>query len=626
MIGWKTKPLPAKGFVAPAAGWGALIMAAVWVVGTAWPAWAADLSWTQSDWSAGTYQQAMGLDPEVHPGLLIPENHPEDMRFLAEPTDYRGIFATEVYHDSLFLGCGPSPLNPTGAEILAYDPLNEDFELQLEPPEEGVLVLKARADTLYMPGPDTHAPPPGFSNVYLYGGAQWETMSTVPSAVHLFDIDRMDDAIYVSSGEGTGDASIYRSDDFCQTFTPIFTVYASPEHPVRRLHALAVHDGLLYMQPDGWDPEDDMVFTFDGTDWDTIPVPWFPQGGPGEESGWQGTFTAWGDSLLLCIKNKFYIFDDGLEYRGSLPFYCARLGSGFGRYKDAVYGGAATDSLHRWTPSGGWTSVCRLGLEPETEQIEGVSTLYGRLYVATARRSGYTGGRLYVSACEVYGSLISLPHDFGVAVRDGVLSWDQHQPNSEAFARFQLRSAPSLDLLPAEPWLGPDGTPDTHYYDPGTPLPDVHNGDRFFQYRVEMGSPGGVEMPILWSVTLEADSVNTGAVSFEPASPAHGIRIQLAAPYPQPATGPVGLRAHLSGSETASWSGDLQLRILDLQGREVRRAWVPVRSDGWARWVWDLRSDEGARVSAGIYQVRIHAPGALSSSACAAARMLVLPR
>jgi hypothetical protein len=609
-----------------------------WVTVAGWDACrASQIAWTQDDWTQRAYEWQTSTDPDIHPGLLVPLNNPADPRFVAEPTDYRGLWALAVYHDSLFMGGGPYPLNPDGAEVLSYDYLTNQFDLCFEPPEEGIAVMKVRGDTMYVPGPDTHYSIPNGSSVYLYNGEQWTTKQHVVGALHLFDVEVMNDAIYVSSGDGTGNASVYQSLDHGDSFTRILSLNYSPEHMVRRMHGLGVHNGLLYAQPDGWDPEDDMVFTFDGTDWDTIAVVGLPQGNPGDYNGWQGVFTAWGDSLLLTVKDRLFIFANSHVYRSNLPFLCARMGSGFGIYKGAVYGGAASGHLYRWQPGQGWTQVCPLGLDPSTEPIQGFATYYGRLYIATSRTEGLTGGRLYVSACATLGQLVSLPHDFGLPVYDTQIAWDDFSPGPGAEVRFQVRSATSLSQLHTQMWSGPDGTPASWYTQSGSILPELHDGDQFFQYRVELLSPDGFLMPLLRSVTLSVDSIPGASVDEPlPAEPTAGMRLQLDPLCPNPAVASVLVRARintpgLSGAPLDVHVLDVQGRevhvldvhVLDVQGREVRGIALDLDAQRAAAWRWDLRDTRGRRVPTGVYQIAASVRG--QTARPARGRVLVLP-
>ncbi len=599
----------------------ALIISAAVVLGGDVPR-AYQISWTQDDWSGHAYYWQNATDPEIHPGLLLPLNNPADPRFVAEPTSYRGLWALAAYHDTLILGAGPYPLNPDGADILTYDYLTGQFALSSQLPEEGVAVIKVRGDTLYIPGPDTHYSGSHGSSVYLYNGRQWTTKQSVIGAVHLFDVEVLNDAIYVSSGDGSGNASVYQSLDHGDSFTRIFSLDYTLEHRIRRMHALAVHQGRLYAQPDGWEPEDDMVFTFDGADWDTIQVVGLPQGTTTENYGWQGTFTTWGDSLILGIKDKLFIFANNQVYRSNLPFWCARMGSGFGAYKGALYSGGGSGYLYRWRPGQGWTQLAPLGPDPSTEPVQAFATYYGRLYIATSRTEGLTGGRLYVSACASVGRLISLPHDFGIPVYDVQIAWDHFSPDPAALVRFQVRSAPSEAQLPARPWTGPDGTSATWYTQPGAPLPALHDTDRYFQYLVELHSPDGLKMPLLRSVTLAADSTAGAAVDEPlPVEDPRAPRLRLEPPFPNPATASVLVRAHLGHVGRAD--GPLELRVLDVQGRQVRAVTLDPAGRRAADWLWDLSDDAGRRVPTGIYQIAARLPGQPGSPA--AGRVLVLP-
>jgi len=601
---------------------------AVWIavvlIGALVPglAWAYQIAWTQDDWSGQAYIWQSGTDPEIHPGLLIPLNNPADPRFIAEPTSYRGLYAMAVYHDTLFIGAGPYPLNPDGADILSYDYLTGQFALSFQPPEEGVAVMKVRGDTLYIPGPDTHYSGPYGSSVYLYNGQQWITKQSVLGAVHLFDVEVMNDAIYVSSGDGSGNASIYESLDHGDSFTRIFSLDYTLEHMIRRMHALAVHQGRLYAQPDGWDPEDDMVFTFDGADWDTIQVVGLPQGTSTENYGWQGVFTTWGDSLMLGVKDKLFIFADHNVYRSTLPFWCARMGSGFGVYKGALYSGGGSGYLYRWRPGQGWSQLGPLGPDPSTEPVQAFATYYGRLYIATSRTEGLIGGRLYVSACATVGRLISLPHDFGIPVYDVQIAWNHFSPDPAALVRFQVRSAPSEEQLPAHSWVGPDGTSSSWYTQSGTPLPPLHDTDRFFQYQVELHSPDGLLMPLLRSVTLSADSSEgAGVNALLPVADPRAPLLLMEPPRPNPALASVHVRTHLASPDPVD--GPLELRVLDLQGREVRAIAVDLDGRREAHWLWDLSDNRGRRVPTGIYQIAAYVRG--QTRAPASRHVLVLP-
>ncbi len=89
--------------------------------------------------------------------------------------------------------------------------------------------------------------------------------------------------------------------------------------------------------------------------------------------------------------------------------------------------------------------------------------------------------------------------------------------------------------------------------------------------------------------------------------------LQLAAPWPNPATDEVNLLAYMAGA------GRLQVVVYDLNGRLVLRRDLGERAAGNHRWAWDLRTAGGQRVPAGTYLAVVGA----STGATAAQRIVV---
>jgi len=83
-----------------------------------------------------------------------------------------------------------------------------------------------------------------------------------------------------------------------------------------------------------------------------------------------------------------------------------------------------------------------------------------------------------------------------------------------------------------------------------------------------------------------------------------GERVHLGLAYPNPSS---------NGSATIPFSlsrkGVVELRILDLAGREVRTLLNELKEQGSGRATWDGRNDRGERVPAGIYFYQLRAPG-----------------
>ena len=561
---------------------------------------AAILFWTDEDWSAGNYAWMTSVDPDIHPGLLVLENWPSDMRFVAEPTAMRGVYALAVYHDSLFLACGDGPTTAgAGSEILTYDYLTDQFDLAYDPEEEGLILMKVRGDTLYVPGVDTDHAITDSSIVYMYNGHDW-ILKRVPDALHIFGLETWDDNLFVTDGDGYGLGSVWKSADHGDSWERIHAIYPTPENHARRMHALHVFDGHLYAQPDGLPPNEDCLFVYDGAAWDTLTVPGLPHD---ENMGFHGKFTTWGDSLILNLKNRMFILHDGAVHDSGVPFSGDRWNLGFHTYKGKFYGGAEQNELYYWLPETGWTLVNQFGLNPWTEEIESIVTYNGRMYIATARYEGHLGGRLYVSAAVPYGRLLSLPHDFGIATRNGILTWDGFSPDEINKITFQMRSGGSLAQLETSTFVGPDGTAQTYYETPGIALPALHHGDRYFQYSVDLHCPSRVRMPLLRSVTVMADSLPSSGVINAPLA---ASRLRLAPPRPNPAILGTDLTVHCAPSMPAA----VNVRIVDLQGRTIRSATLATWPGQDAlTWHWDLRDERGEMVPAGIYHAMLQVRG-----------------
>jgi hypothetical protein len=548
------------------------------------------------------------VDGKVHPGVLVLEQRLDDIRFLTEPIDFQGLYSMVVFRDSLFITCSDHPYTYDGAAVLTYDYLTDNFAIAYEPYESGLHLIKQYGDSLYLPGPDSMDPWTTPGSVYMYTGSEWLEKDTIPNAIHVNDVDIIDGVMYVTTGHWFGGVPgygcVWLSHDYGDTFERVFDLPPTPENYIRRIFGAGSHGNRLFVQPDGFPPETEVLFsTVNGVDWDTIPIPGMPV-------DVQATFTTWGDSLLMTMTNRMYIYA-GEEWSSHywLPFNQGRWCRGLHNYKGELYGGGNTCRIYRWLDGSNWDLVAEMGLNPGSEEIEAMATLYGRLYVSTSRDDPELMGRLYVSAAESNGILISNPHDFGTQTMNGVLSWADYRPGEGNLTRFRIRSGATLEEMNSNPYVGPDGTPASFYDESGMPLPACHYGHRHFQYLANLVCPEGLQMPFLDSVTLEADSLDYSAVA---ESSTEGVTamgaLRLAAPYPNPTPDIVQLQVSWNGAGRAPDDGsqarrELQLRVLDLQGRVVRSAKVTIGAGGRADWSWDLCDGQGQRVAAGVYQV-----------------------
>ncbi|MCK4304442.1 MAG: hypothetical protein KAY24_09415 [Candidatus Eisenbacteria sp.] len=593
----------------------------------------ADLVWTDDDWSGSNYASTDGIDAEVHPGLLVLESELDDIRLVGSPTEFQGIYSLATYHDTLFLAASDYPYMYEGADVLTYDYMTDAFALAYQPYESGLHAIKVFGDTLYIPGPDSMDPWVEGGSIYTYDGHAWIEKDNLPRAVHVCDVEVMNDMIFVTTGQLCADGYVLVSHDWGDSFTVVFTLEANHPGGWRRLYGAGQHGGRVYFQPDGQEPQSNVVYaTTDGTEWDTLSVPNMPV----EK---QAMFTAWGDSLLMTIGNRLYIYDGGEEWHQyCLPFQGWRWCRGIHIYKGDLYGGGDDCRIHRWLQGSQWELVAEMGVDPDLEEIESMATYYGRLYISTSRPYG-TGvyGRLFVTASVPDGRLVSQVHDFGTPTMDGALFWDDFRPGPENTTRFQVRSGETLEDLLENLLVGPDGSTTTFFETSGIPLDPVHRGHRYFQYAADMLCPDGMRVPLIESVTLEVDSLDLSAIGEKedlarrqlPAGEGSvdmGPWLHLQRPCPNPARDNVDLRVSLEGAGSRfslqqDPSAACQVRVTDLLGRVLRSQELSLSEAGTVCWRWDLRDEAGNPVPTGVYYATIVAPGRTSAPA---QRMLVL--
>ncbi len=569
------------------------------------PAMATRFQWTDDDWSGGRYQSAVSVDPEVHPGLLVLQDDLTDIRYLASPAAWQGIYCLAVYHDTLFLAASHYPFQYEGAEVLTYDYLTGAFASAYRPDQEGILILKVFGDTLWSANPDpvvpyTHGGP------HLYDGQRWVYKATIDSVYHVCDVQMLNGILFATTGNSDGSGRCYISRDRGDTFTEALRIRRSPQATWRCLWGAGQHDGRVFIQPDGYDPEGRVVYTSaDGVDWDTLNVPGMP-------IDKQATFVAWGDSLLMAMNNKLLIWDDHAWTWHYLPFSGYRWCRGYHVRAGDLYGGGNSCKIYRWLGGADWEHVADMCLDPASEEIESIVTYYGRLYISTSRADTSQTARLYAAAVAPWGQLLSQVHDFERLVEHGVLSWEAFEPSPLANVRFQIRSAHRPDEILLEPFVGPDGTGTSYYTDPGTPLPALHDGDRCFQYAVTMTCPDRMRPALLYSVTLTADTLSTpSALDGTPATPTQELDLRMLTAQPVIAGDGVVFQMTREGPQqaTGNVAGALRIRIVDLDGRVIRSERASFTNGPVALWRWDLRDGTGQLVPSGIYSALFEGTG-----------------
>lgn len=556
--------------------------------------------WTQSDWSGGNYEWANNTDGIAQPGILILRNRLDDMRFFADPADWQGIYSMSVYHDSLFLAMSDYPFSYDGADIRTYDYRSGQFDLSYQPYESGVLVTKIFGDTLYVPGPDSMDPWYDFGSIYMYNGHVWIEKDAIPTAVHVCDVEVCNGVVYASTGHATGSLDgcgcVWASYDWGDSWTRVLTITPNQAHPVRRFFGLGHHGDRVFAQPDGFPPEDHLIYTTtNGVDWDPLPVPSMP-------IDKHMVFTAWGDSTLFTIHNRLYIWNGtSLSQAYMLPWDGWRWDRGIVRYKGDLYGGGLDCHIYRWVQGAQWTLIGPVGLDPSTEEIESMAIYCGRLFLGTSRRTLDQTGHLYVSAAMPNGSLVSLPYDFASTIASGTLSWEDCRPSPENTTRFRLRSGRTIEEMRQHQFVGPDGTTATWYIASGTPIASIHAGDRYVQYMAELLCPMGLLMPFLDRITLEVWTEDPTGVD----GPVAGVGAtgvpDLRLVFPSPVRAADGIEMWVQLAAPSVLDTGVELQVNDAAGRLLRTAQLALGTSGAVRWNWDLKDAVGHRMPAGVY-------------------------
>jgi hypothetical protein len=558
--------------------------------------------WCDDNWSNGAYNSANGIDPEICDGALVLRNQPERMIYLGEPTAYRGIYGMVAYHDTLFICAGPYPTTEDGAEVLCYDYISNTCSRSYEPFEQGILFPKVFDDTLYIAGIDSRQLHSEGSAIYLYDGANWTCKQTLPRSTHAFDLVKHDGSIYVTTSDVSAIGGVWRSDDNGDHFSRFHAFY--PQGNFRWMYAITAFDDGLYVQPDGYPPEENVIVVFHESEPFSLPAPGLP-------INQHGQFTAWGDSLIFTVSNRMYIYHEQCCFESYLPYIKDRWGRGLQRYGNSLYGGGLHGELHRWTPETGWQPdpTC-IVLDYDTEIIESACLYYGRLFIGTSRIEGFSGGRLYMSLADSSGSLDSNIHDFGEPVWSGSIHWQAKTETGDQQVRFHVRSAVTIEEISECRFTGPDGTCTSYYETPGEDIHPDHWGHRYYQYRIFLTCPDGIDMPIIDSITLHMwpDNIATADEPDLIRNQQNEPRLILGSMNPVFASAGVELGISWpQSSHNTVVQRDVQLLICDLQGRILWQQNPTGRRDGETRCRWNCRTETGSPIGGGIYYAVLRA-------------------
>lgn len=107
---------------------------------------------------------------------------------------------------------------------------------------------------------------------------------------------------------------------------------------------------------------------------------------------------------------------------------------------------------------------------------------------------------------------------------------------------------------------------------------------------------------IIADVGIDRVLLTNGVVGVDPGGRVVAQPVRLAAPYPNPSSGPVAFSLEVYDG------GAVTLEIVDAAGRRVRRAELAAGGPMSRIWTWDGRDDSGRATPAGVYRVRATSP------------------
>ncbi|OHA17309.1 MAG: hypothetical protein A3C79_03255 [Candidatus Taylorbacteria bacterium RIFCSPHIGHO2_02_FULL_45_28] len=171
------------------------------------------------------------------------------------------------------------------------------------------------------------------------------------------------------------------------------------------------------------------------------------------------------------------------------------------------------------------------GGDGQSEYIITNRYMYDSLGIDVTSSVGETILRSAFGIYMFYGALESSTFDTGSDSNFYTLTWsptDQPVETGPDNVRFQVATATSTTPTDWE-FLGPDGTTETYYTIPDSPMNEVHNGDRYLRYRMHLKTVTSTSTPRIAdaSFTFTSSCTPPGQVIFSNLSNVmYHIRVQ----------------------------------------------------------------------------------------------------
>ena len=445
--------------------------------------------------------------------------------FLLDPTEDETITCMAEFKGKLYFGSCTQPAGTDTGSIYTYDPDLHLWEKVFQVNEQGLIRFEVYGDTLYIAGYDANDGGWELGNIYLHDGTNWVERRTVPRAVHTYGLAVYQDRIYLSADifeEGlVGDNSksrvplygrVVSSGDRGLTWREEYRGATQGQD----VGLLAVFKNQLVLNARG------DLFVSAGQEWRAL--------NPANASFlYVLEYAADKERLLLGTPFGLCYYDGDRYWRsGFFKWGSIRGITRFGndwvlaQYStgnDVGHGPGGTHSYPSLKPqagagSGFWASLQVVppevlnrdatGQEIDWKEIKFVPSSElptclishrGRLYIGT-----HPEGHVLVLPVAKEGALESAPHAVPPAAVCR-LFWEAATPPGTA-VRFQVRTAATREALANAVFGGPDGTADTFFDKPGSPLPTPSAG--FLQYRAVLTTTDPATTPYLKRVTFSA--------------------------------------------------------------------------------------------------------------------------
>lgn len=159
-----------------------------------------------------------------------------------------------LFNNRLYIGYGDYGVNTGPTDIIYYDLSIKTWNKEFTVDEEAIVQYRIIDNKLFVPGVDACEKENewDYGNFYELTDNGWLKHRTVPNAVHVFDIAKIDSSIYLATGEVIGNDSLYIapgavmvSADNGRSFTYSYTT-PSDMITVYRIKSLAKMKERLY--------------------------------------------------------------------------------------------------------------------------------------------------------------------------------------------------------------------------------------------------------------------------------------------------------------------------------------------------------------------------------------------